>query len=146
MWALAGIGEPEGLGLIVRALYEEWLVSALIVDGSDEDRDRLERDHQFNIERLLQRLHLVVPPRPVDVGTPTKWATFSRVQRVEELHRDSTAISLVHPRLRGRIHRQRARGPIHLRSIPQVQSHDQRNRDRIVTADLRRDQPDSRWA
>lgn len=75
---------PAALGLIARALYEEWLWVSLWVEGTDGDRSLLRGDHQLEAERLADALGTKPSPRPEGVE-PKKWSVWRRAKRLDEL-------------------------------------------------------------
>jgi hypothetical protein len=87
---LVSENEPAACGLIVRALYEEHLVSSLVVDGEDSDRERLMLDFVYWAERHAKEWDKAPPERDPSIK-PKSWDPLDRAKRVDTIHGDTSA-------------------------------------------------------
>ena len=81
---LAEAETSAAIGLIARALFEEWLFTLLWIDGTNDDRSRLVADYFHHAERLADKVDAAPPLRPEGVQ-PKQWGVWSRAQRLDEL-------------------------------------------------------------
>lgn len=81
---LAEAETSAAIGLIARALFEEWLFVLLWIDGTDDDRTRLVADYFHHAEKLADKVDATPPSRP-DGVKPRQWNVWTRAERLDEL-------------------------------------------------------------
>ena len=72
------------LGLVARAMFEEWLFGLLMIFGEAKDRNRLDGDYQYWLERHAIAFGQQAPARPAGVA-PRQWNVADRVQRLDAI-------------------------------------------------------------
>ena len=72
------------IGLVARAMFEEWLFGMLMIFGETKDRNRLDGDYQYWLERHALAFGQQAPARPAGVA-PRQWNVADRVQRLDAI-------------------------------------------------------------
>jgi hypothetical protein len=88
--AMVDAGGTGAMGLVARAMFEEWLFGMLMIFGEAKDRTRLDADYQYWLERHALAFGREAPARPAGV-TPRQWNVADRVQRLDVIRGDNFA-------------------------------------------------------
>ena len=88
--AMVDADNTGAIGLVARAVFEEWLFGMLMVFGEAQDRVGLDGDYQYWLERHALAFGHDTPARPSGV-TPRQWSVADRVQRLDALRGNNVA-------------------------------------------------------